>query len=169
MRGSSVDDSGAVDMPMRLIIAAVLTSLTLPVLWGAYSDLSDTVTEGSMKRELSRVLRCVDEVMSGGPGSSLELTVDLTGFGTSRVEEVLIGGPLNSTDGSSFRIEAHVGDMGDLLLALDPPVLMTSSDGQGLRLGPGVHGLRIGHESINGHHYAVVVLDQGDITAAAGR
>jgi len=67
------------DIPFRLLISAVLTSLMVPLVISAYDDLSDRTVAGRMESELSRIAQIARAVLDADPGSSLTVTADLRG------------------------------------------------------------------------------------------
>ncbi|MFO8051716.1 MAG: hypothetical protein R6V01_08475 [Thermoplasmatota archaeon] len=150
MRDSSVGDHGVSDIPMRLIIAAVITSLSLPIFWGAYDSLSENMTLSSVEGEIGELLRVVEDVMSGGTGSTLDAEISFNSWGTSDIEYVKVGGPLENGNASSLKIEYSISGVGTSFLSLDPPLRMCSSKGGSLFLQEGKHQLRVVNRMFDG-------------------
>ncbi|MGA1873883.1 MAG: hypothetical protein ACMUHY_09450 [Thermoplasmatota archaeon] len=145
MRGMSASNLGAAEIPMGLLITAVVISISIPMVVSAFSDLSVNMTVMALERELSDLLRIVRAVMEGGAGSSIEIDLDLEEWGSSRMEEVIIGGPVGVGSERclvSFRVQGY----GRGFLSLDPPVPMTSWEGdEGLELQAGSYRLLVRH------------------------
>ncbi len=161
MRGLSKGVDAAMDMPMNLLITAVITALTIPVFWSAYEDLSDRLVERSIMSEMDRVSRAVNDVMSGGVGSRIELTISIEGWGSSGVDRVEIGGPLEGGDSwESFVIRVYLSGGGDRILAAEPLYQMTSGEGvEGLALQTGEYDVIIVHSILKGRQVASLSLE----------
>lgn len=159
MRIPSAGDLGVSEVPMRLLITAVITSLALPVFWGAYEDLSERMTMIAVEEEVSSLLKKIDDVLSGGKGSSLDLILDLDSWGFGRLESVKIGGPGNGTDPSAYMVRYSIKGLGSSFMSLDPPQKIVSEDGSGLELQEGSHELRITKvELVSGEIAALIEL-----------
>jgi hypothetical protein len=148
MRGMSAATLGIADLPMRLLVAAVVTSIAIPVLWSSYSDLSMTMTERSIEREIREMFEVVQEVMDAGYGTRIKLTLKLDTWGASILGSFIIGAAEDDPSDSdrfivSYRIEGHARGF----RALDPPVAMLSAGG--IELSEGYHELWFEHKRIN--------------------
>jgi len=155
MRGSSVSDSGMSDIPVRLMIAAVLTSLAVPAMWGAYGDLSRNMTESEVEGDIMDLLHVVEDVINSGPGSTMEIDIELRSWGTCRLDNVVIGGFLNGSGPDRYLARyALDGEKGGFL-SLDPPLAMTLASGEGsLELSEGNHRIRVVHGMVGSEHVA---------------
>jgi hypothetical protein len=151
-----MDEAGVTDIPMRLLIAAVLTSLMVPIVLGAYEDLSCSVAEHRALREMDRLSGAARSVLDGDIGSSVDLEVDLRGFGLAGFRIGLIGGPLvGERNASAYMIVFDIDLLGRILTSPDPPIAMTSEGGlAGLTLGEGEEVLTVTHVMIGGVHAA---------------
>lgn len=151
-----MDEAGVTDIPMRLLIAAVLTSLMVPIVLGAYEDLSCSVAENRALREMDRISGAARSVLDGDIGSSVDLEVDLWGFGLAGFKNGLIGGPLvGERNASAYMIVFDIDLLGKVHTAPDPPIAMTSEGGSvGLTLGEGEAVLTVTHVIIAGVHAA---------------
>lgn len=160
MRGVSATSSGVSDIPMRLMIAAVITSIAIPAFWSAYDDLSSNITIKDVESDLRAVLRSIDKVMSGGVGSTLEVDMEIDAWGSSNIEEILIGGSLrNGSDPSRYMITYEIRGRGRSILTLDPPVAMGDLENEeGVRLGEGRTVIRLVHGLIEKEHVCLLQL-----------
>jgi hypothetical protein len=158
MRGMSASSLGVADLPMRLLIASVVMSITVPIVWSAYSDLSVKNTVVSIEREIRDIFEIIEDVMDGGVGSTLEARMEISSWGTARVEELAIGGRLNGSNGSErFLISYHISGYGSRFMSLDPPVPILSIEG--INLGEGIYSLKITHAlSDDGHYCHIEVI-----------
>ncbi|MEA3559252.1 MAG: hypothetical protein U9R75_08375 [Candidatus Thermoplasmatota archaeon] len=156
MRVSSAGDHGVSDIPMRLLMAAVIMSMSFPVFWGAYDSLSEKMTVSSVERELGNLLEVVDDVMSGGEGSTLDVSISLSSWGSSTLEYVRVGGPSDNNDSSTFKAEYSISGYGRSFLALDPPIRMRTPDGYDLELQEGDHDLKIVNTIVRGSPVAEI-------------
>jgi hypothetical protein len=151
-----MDEAGMTDIPMRLMIAAVLTSLMVPIVLGAYEDLSCSVAEHRALKEMDRISGAARSVLDGDVGSSMDLSVDLRGFGLAGFKIGVIGGPLvGERNASAYMIVFDIDLLGKVLTAPDPPIAMTSEGGMvGLTIGEGEETLMVTHVILGGVHAA---------------
>jgi len=151
-----MDDVAMTDLPMRLLISAVLTSLIVPIVIGGYQDLSCSVAEDRALKEMSRIARSARSVMDGDIGSSLVIQLELEGFGGAGFVKGIIGGPLHGESAyASMMIVFQLNTLGRMTSAPDPPVRMTGPDGTaGLDLAPGKVELVVTHILVEGVHAA---------------
>ena len=151
-----MDEAGMADVPMRLLIASVLTSLMVPLLLGAYEDLSCSVAEDRALREMDRISRAARSVLDGDVGSSVEIEVHLEGFGMASFKRGIIGGPIGGVrNATAYMMVFDIDLLGRILTAPDPPIAMTSGGGVGgLSLGEGDEVIVITHVLIGEVHAA---------------
>ncbi|MGA1848748.1 MAG: hypothetical protein ACMUHB_05340 [Thermoplasmatota archaeon] len=155
MRGSSASTSGISDMPVRLIMAAVITSIALPVIWGAYSDLSTTMTVSGIEHEIGELLLSIEEVVNGGVGSTIEIDLEFRSWGLCNIDKVTIGGDLNDTGPDRYLARYSIDGGRGSFLSLDPPLAMTLASGEGsLELSEGSHRIRLVHGQVGIEHVA---------------
>jgi len=145
MRCVCVDRQGVSDIPVRLLIAAVLTSLVVPVFWGAYGDLSATITEGSLDSELFDLVSSVQDVMSGGEGSRVEVGLELNGWGNCDIERIEIGGTPGGRSSDSYLIRYVISGRAEKRMAPQPLTLMTTDEGAPLVLFEGSYVVYVTH------------------------
>jgi hypothetical protein len=139
------------------MIAAVLTSVALPVMWGAYSDLSRNMTVSSVESEIIDLLHCMEEVVNGGVGSAVEIEMDLRSWGSCTLDHVVIGGQLNGSGPDRYLVRYILDGSTKGFLSLDPPLAMTLSSGEGpLELSEGSHDIRIVHGMAGHEHVAFI-------------
>lgn len=154
-----MDDGGMTDVPMKLLISAVMLSLLVPVVVGSYSDLSCTVAEDRALREMSRITKAARSVIDGDVGSTLVIELEIGGFGNSRFQRGTIGGPMEGEGAaSSLTIVFEYGTLGEIRTAPDPPIRMTSEGGSGgFVVLPGTDRIEVTHVVIGGVHAALFV------------
>lgn len=98
MRRLSADAEGIMDMPMRLLIASVLTAMIIPVFYGAYEDLSIARTEDGLLSEIDDFMMMSRALLDGGVGSSAEFDFQVESRMNSGPVKVSIGGPIDGDD-----------------------------------------------------------------------
>ncbi|MBN1390941.1 MAG: hypothetical protein JXA22_09910 [Candidatus Thermoplasmatota archaeon] len=158
MRGLSASNLGVADLPMGIIIAAVITSVAVPAFWSAYQSLSVNMTLEAIEEEISDMLQMVRAVMDGGVGSNMEMKFEVRHWGSATVERVEIGGPLNGSS-ERFMVSYSITGYGKGFLCLDPPVQMTCTDlGQINVIGDGTYHLKLKHDVIEMVHVCSVDL-----------
>ena len=142
MRGSSAGAMGISDMPMQLLIGAVILSLSAPLFASAYEDLSENIADQEAGRAVSSLIDTMETVLSGDEGSRLRITIELSGFGSCSFERMFIGGPLD--EGSDMYILGYeLGTGLSRSYSLKPPYPVTSADGRTLILTAGTHTISV--------------------------
>ena len=136
-----------------------MMSLTVPIFFSAYGDLSEDLTEGVVTRSIERMISAMEDVLSGDLGSVSYLDIDLDGFGSCSMDELNIGGPLSEgVDRYLIQYSLTTGSTGKF--SLDPPFPITSEDGFGLTIGGGSYRIRIRRSMDDGQDHLVVSLDE---------
>ena len=90
-------------LPLKLMIVALLVSMTFPFFLGCYNHYAEVLTCEGLESELEEIESAVYSTFIGGPGSvrTVEVTISLTaGQSSGKVE---IGGSLGSHDARSLR------------------------------------------------------------------
>ncbi|MGA1821279.1 MAG: hypothetical protein ACMUIG_01980 [Thermoplasmatota archaeon] len=157
MRRLSADISGVMDMPVRLLIASVLTAAIIPVFYGAYEDLSMTRTEEGILREIDEFLRISRTLLDGGEGGRIGFDFNLESRMNAGSVSVIMGGPIDG-DGkwTSFAVRYRINGGCYRYVVSKPPLQITSHDLEGLPLGEGSNEIMIQHAVVNGTHLIMV-------------
>lgn len=154
----SASNLGISDIPMSILVAAVLTSMTVPAVWSAYQNLSVNMTVDALENEIADMLDMVRAVMDGGVGSVVEVNLEIRHWGSSVVERVEMGGSLNGSS-ERFMVSYIIAGYGKGFLCLDPPVEMISPRYEGgLVLTEGTYTLRLEHGSLEDEELCFVEL-----------
>jgi hypothetical protein len=142
----SASSLGIADIPMRLLITAVVASISIPLVWSAYTDLSLNNTVASVESEIMDLLEIIQDVMDGGVGSTLETEMELSSWGNARINGVRIGSGMNETNSSErYLISYFITGYGRGFVSLDPPIPLYSQ--YGIDLTEGKYRLRVTHGS----------------------
>jgi hypothetical protein len=125
------DGRGIEGLPLRLMLVALLISLTLPAVLASLADLSATSNDRMMARVAEDLARTVEEMASAGPGNVRTFPVppDLPAGA-----QIRIGG----SDGSAESARVSWCSGGTVLGSryLNGAAVLTD-DGSTLSLGPG--------------------------------
>jgi hypothetical protein len=157
MRGVSAASLGVTDIPMRLLIASVVMSITVPLVWSAYSDLSIKNTIVSVEREITELFEVIEDVMDAGVGSTLSTRFEVSSWGSARILSIKIGGQMNGSESSEqFLISYQISGYGNRIMSLDPPVAMLSSEA--ISLSEGIYDLKISHELTENGHICILEM-----------
>ncbi len=148
MRKTLGTDLGVADMPMLLMVSAIVTAIAVPIFWSAYEDVSAEMVMGEVLEAADMLFRCGSTVLSGGEGSSMEVELDLTGSGSVSVEEFTIGGPASGARSLLITFTLSNSDTGHLTHS--PPLRLSGP----VILHEGQYKLRISHEVMEDIHYA---------------
>jgi len=156
MRSSSARDSGSVDMPMLLLVASVVTALSLPVFYSAYEDLSRTLALDKAQEMRHLVLSTASTVLEAHPGSHMEVDIRLADGRFAAVKEFSICGPPgNASLRDQLTISYRINGGETRSLVNDPLVrLVNTEDGRMILKGSAA--LRMEHIIDNGTHMVAV-------------
>ncbi len=158
MRKIQGSDLGVADLPMLLMVSAIVTAIAVPIFWSAYEDVSAEMVMGDVLEAADMLFMCSSTVLNGGEGSSMEIELDLTGSGTVSVEEFVIGGPaVGEGFERSLLITFALSNSDTGHLTHSPPLRLSGGSGPVILHG-GQYKLRISHEVIGDIHYAGVDL-----------
>ncbi len=148
MRKTLGTDLGVADMPMLLMVSAIVTAIAVPIFWSAYEDVSAEMVMGDVLEAADMLFMCGSTVLNGGEGSSMEIELDLTGSGGVSVEEFTIGGPAMGARSLLITYTLSNSDTGHLTHS--PPLRLSGP----IILHGGQYKLRISHEVMEEIHYA---------------
>jgi hypothetical protein len=153
----SATDLGITDLPMRLLLTAIVTSMVIPVVWSAYTDLSISMTRSSIETEVLDLFDDIRTVMDSGVGSSIEVELEIREWGSADIQRFTIGTGINDPiGGDSYLVRFDIGDDGSSFMSLDPPVAMISQEG--IELSSGRTELRLVHEMIGVEHICTIEM-----------
>ena len=140
------------ELPFRVLVAAVVVGLTVPTVFSGLAAYESQQLSVRAVQAVDAVVRVAQQFYVSGGGAE-DVRVDLSGGMTARIEHAVIGdvegGPLAST--ARYRIS---GQPEGFLIA-DPPVPMVGEDGA-FWLGPGRHVVRVSYEGEGPVRLAVV-------------
>lgn len=130
------------DLPLRLLVAAVVAGVTLPSIFGGLSlyELQDASRRAV--EAIDAIVRTAQRFYFAGGGGE-DVRVDLTGGVTASVEYVRVGDVPGGPRAPSAAYK--VTGQGEVFVLADPPVPMSGDDGA-LVLGPGRHSVRVAYE-----------------------
>lgn len=144
-------------MPMRLLIASVLTAMIIPVFYGAYEDLSIARTEDGLLSEIDDFMMMSRALLDGGVGSSAEFDFQVESRMNSGPVKVSIGGPIDGDDRwTSFTVGYSISGGGLRYIVSRPPIQITSGSQEAVVLGEGDHTLILEHSVMNGTHLILI-------------
>lgn len=130
------------ELPLRLLVSVSVVALTAPAVLGGLSAYEAEAASERAVRAVEAVVRTAQALYLAGDGAE-DVRVDLGGGVTARVEYVSIG---DAPDGRMVAAASYqISDQAAAFLLSDPPVPM-AADGGPLRLGPGVHTVRVSYD-----------------------
>jgi len=131
------DRRGLEGMPLKLLLAALLLSISLPTVVSTIDDYQTSVGKAAATAEASRLAAAVADVYSSGEGNVRIVTVKLPA-GQNVGLEVGGEGHLNMS------VRGHMGGAPIAPVYIsDPPVIIVSEQGGNLTIGPGSSRLRL--------------------------
>jgi hypothetical protein len=147
----SADNLGMVDVPVKLLIAVIITSMAVPMVWSAYTDLSVTATQNSTESEARELLDVVQTVMDSGVGTTMVHELHLRSWGSSALDSFSIGTGISDIhEVNRYLVSYSIRDLGDGFMSLDPPVAMLSDDG--VTISDGTYRIMLEHRFHQNEH-----------------
>lgn len=139
------------ELPLRLLVSAVVSGLTIPAILGGLNTYEVHRASAQAEGAIDAIVRTAQAFYFAGGGSQI-VRVDLTGGITANVEHVEVGDGPGGPRAPSATYK--VTGLPAVFLLSDPPVPMAGEGGP-LRLGPGVHAVRVSFEGDGPVHLAV--------------
>jgi len=142
----------AVDLPFRVLVAAVVVGITVPTVFAGLSAYESSQLEVRALQAVDAIVRVAQQFYVSGGGAE-DVRVDLEGGLTARIEHISIGdvsgGPMATT------ARYQISGQREAFLVADPAVPMAGEDGP-LRLAQGRHVVRVSHDGEGPVRLAVV-------------
>ena len=157
MRDSSASASGISDLPMQILIGACIIAFAAPIFYSAYDDISSNVTENRIEEELNVLLETMELVLAGDFGTTIEINLDLKGFGSVSIDKISIGGPLDDSP-ERFVLSYALSNGYGKKFTLDPPYPIVSSENSTLELNSGSFDLKVTNERNEMENHILVEL-----------
>ncbi|MBI0584677.1 MAG: hypothetical protein ISF22_10695 [Methanomassiliicoccus sp.] len=129
-------------LPLRLLIMALLVSLTLPVVLGSMESYERTTARTRLAAEAERVGGVIEEVMSAGEGNRRIVTVELPESLAKFSMRLEVGGAIGSAESLTVRCLEGGAVFRNIVLE-DPPARTTTADGRGMVLEAGMYRLAV--------------------------
>ena len=130
------DATAAIDVPFRMLLSVVLTTMAAAVLYPALQSYQETEMEQRVSLTLAEIETAVLSVHRH-PGSSRTVLIDVPCSGGIRLERMTVGGDLCGAPAQVGTIgwQLSNGASGDHLVASSGgPVPMAGPDGRGLSI-----------------------------------
>jgi hypothetical protein len=134
-------------IPLKLVIISVITSITVPALWSAYTNYSNLQSENDLKTEIYRIVGAIKQVCLGANGTSLKLEITL-----KKIEYLKLGDSLDSEYSTVIRCRFKGG--GEQIIPISEDAIRVTSNNASLILYSGRYLLVFTHLNydINGNN-----------------
>ena len=152
---SKRSDKGAQEIPIKLLVMALLVGLIMPFSVMGYRDVSRVRFQEHVRRELYDVVALSRSISREGNLSSSVIEIDLNGDIFSQVGYVEIGDVLGGDDWM-IRYMMEWEDSEDLITVIDPVVHLTSHVNDTFRLTSGSHEIKLTNIIISGRNFVVL-------------
>ncbi len=136
------DCSGLESLPLKLIVVAVVASLSVIPAAQALEVLRTREFEREAALQLAAIVSCAEVLSLRGPGNVRTIPVDLRGGGGACFSSLTIGDTRSGTNASSIVLETSGGHR-MIRMADRPPVWLCSVEGTALVVCAPVFGLRM--------------------------
>lgn len=130
------------ELPLRVLVSAVVVGLTVPAIMGGLAAYETQQMAVRAQQAIEAIVRAAQAFYVAGGGAE-DVRIDLSGGVTAKVEYITIGdrdgGP--RAPSAAYRVTGQT----ETFLLSDPPVPMCGG-ASALRLGPGVHVVRVSYD-----------------------
>ena len=152
-------DSSAVEgLPLKLIITALVLSITIPASVNALQAYDRIQAEEGVQAEVEHLALSARQVYLGGSGSQRVVQFNPKGGMFYTLEWVAIGGPVGSQNTSSIFYRFEGGSTRGIVLT-NPQIPVQGEDGNAVMLGPGNHELLLRcRQQDSGIHIEIKVI-----------
>lgn len=151
-RGLGKDVRGLEEMPLQLMIVAIILAITVPMIFDALGEFSEDQVESNIEEEVRKIITAVKLSYSSGVGTSIPVSVSFSDGVLCSIEYIRLGDALNSTYESIVRFK--ITDQPRTYIPVEPYVPMTNQQDGGesgpLVLGSGSYRLHAVHEQRGG-------------------
>jgi len=141
-----------VDLPFRVLVAAVVVGLTVPTVITGLAAYESQHLAVRAVQAVDAVVQVAQQFYVSGGGAE-DVNVDLEGGITTRIEHLVIGDAAGGSLATTARYQ--ISGQREAFLIADPPVPMTGEDGP-LRLEQGRHVVRVSYEGVGPVRLAVI-------------
>ncbi len=134
------DDNALEDLPLRLLIIAIVMAITVPVVFVGLRDYRIERAETVLETELERLKQLGIQVYTMGVGTAQTIEIDIP----DETESVTLGGPLLSRFSSTIWYQIQQRDRNFMLIKRGAvSIALTTPENDALTFGAGLHTLSI--------------------------
>lgn len=108
-------------LPLKLIIICIITSITIPALWNAFSSYSKAHLENELRAEIYRITGIIKQVWVGANGTAIKTEINL-----KNVDYVKMGDRLGGEYSTEIRYKLSSSD--EQKIALFSNIQITSNN-----------------------------------------
>lgn len=126
MRGIPADAAGLESIPLKLIIVAVVATMSVIPAAQALTGLENREFGRRAEVQLDLIVTTAQVLTVQGPGNVRTITLDFRGDGSLQFDRLCIGDPIGGTNSSSVRLVLNNGAV-LTRIAQDPPCTICSS------------------------------------------
>ena len=119
------DDQGLESLPLKLMVVAIVASLSIIPAADALDNLRARDFARRADLQLAQVVSCAELLTVAGPGNVRTISLDFSGHGKERFSRLLIGDALDGPNRSSVILELREGDL-MVRSANQPPAMLCS-------------------------------------------
>ncbi len=110
-------------LPLKLIIVCVITSISLPAVWSAFSNYSRIQSENSVRMEIFSIISAVKQVYICSNGTSTKTEISL-----EDIDYLQIGDRVESENSSVIQYKLRRCDGVEKIIISEPAIRITSPE-----------------------------------------
>ncbi len=151
------DDRGLESLPLKLMVVAIVASLSIIPATEALDSLRGKDFERRAEVQLAQIVSCAKLLAVDGPGNVRSIALDFSGQGRERFSRLLVGDALDGRNSSSVVLELCGG--GVIIRSVDqPPARLCSSQGGRLEISSPITGIRM--TSVRADNSIFIVVEE---------
>lgn len=160
------DRNGAVELPLRLLIALVALAIVLPIVFALFTGYSRLDVHRVIRESLDRIFINARQVAIGGNDTMRTVRVTFPSGLFNTLQSVDIGDTLRGNNLRTARYQIS-GEPLTTIVMSSPNVPMTNARNEPLKLGSGTHELIVWHWITT--DFSFVVVDREGAETEFGR
>lgn len=126
MRGIPADTAGLESIPLKLIVVAIVATMSVVPTAQALTGLENRDFTRRAQVQLDLIVTTAQVLTVQGPGNVRTISLDFSGEGSLRFERLCIGDPMGGANSSSVKLVLNNGAV-LTRIAQDPPCTICSS------------------------------------------
>ena len=160
MRKGILGKDGVEELPLKLIIIAIVVAITIPIMVDSLSNFSNDQVLSDIRAEIAKVVTAIKLSYSSGIGTSIPVTVSLQNGVMTSIDYIKIGDTRGAVYEAMIRFKVSTDNV--QYIQIEPYIPVTYGPAgftSPMTLSAGHYHLHAVHRGDGGNDYVEMVLD----------